>query len=187
MSKKGVLVLYSGCSGVGKGTIMKQLLAREPSIRLSVSNTTRAPREGEIHGVHYNFVTREEFLALADADGYIEHAVYCDNHYGTPKKQVEDMLAQGYNVFLEIEVQGGLQVMEKYPDILSIFIMPPSLEELERRLRGRGTETEESIQKRMAQAVEEMKYKDRYRYQIINDTVDRAADEVLSLLYQQTK
>ena len=176
MSKKGVLVLYSGCSGVGKGTIMKQLLARDPSIRLSVSNTTRAPREGEIHGVHYNFVTREEFLALADADGYIEHAVYCDNHYGTPKKQVEDMLAQG-----------GLQVMEKYPDILSIFIMPPSLEELERRLRGRGTETEESIQKRMAQAVEEMKYKDRYRYQIINDTVDRAADEVLSLLHQQTK
>ena len=97
------------------------------------------------------------------------------------------MLAQGYNVFLEIEVQGGLQVMEKYPDILSIFIMPPSLEELERRLRGRGTETEESIQKRMAQAVEEMKYKDRYRYQVINDTVDRAADEVLSLLHQQTK
>ena len=187
MSKKGVLVLYSGCSGVGKGTIMKRLLAKDDSVRLSVSNTTRAPREGEIDGVHYNFVTREEFLALADEDGYIEHAVYCDNHYGTPKKQVEEMLEQGYNVFLEIEVQGGLQVMEQYPDILSIFVMPPSLEELERRLRGRGTETEESIQKRMAQAIEEMKYKDRYRYRVVNDVVDRAADEVLSLLYEHTK
>ena len=93
MNKKGIPVLYSGCSGVGKGTIMKELLRRDPSIRLSVSNTTRAPRKGEIDGVHYNFVTREEFLALADSDGYIEHAVYCGNYYGTPKQQVEDMLA----------------------------------------------------------------------------------------------
>ena len=184
MNKQGMMVLYSGCSGVGKGTIMKELLKRDPSIRLSVSNTTRDPREGEIDGVHYHFVTREEFLALADADGYIEHAVYCDNHYGTPKRQVEELLAQGCNVFLEIEVQGGLQVMEKYPDILSIFILPPSLEELERRLRGRGTEDEETVQKRMTQAVEELQFKDRYRYQVVNDTVERAADEVLSLLKQ---
>jgi guanylate kinase len=161
---------------------MKQLLARDPSIRLSVSNTTRAPREGEIHGVHYNFVTREEFLALADADGYIEHAVYCDNHYGTPKKQVEDMLAQGYNVFLEIEVQGGLQVMEKYPDILSIFIMPPSLEELERRLRGRGTETEEVIRQRLAEAENELAVAQQYRFRVVNDDLNTAVNEVLDIL-----
>ena len=182
MTERGNLVLYSGCSGVGKGTIMKLLLQRDSSIRLSVSNTTRAPREGEIDGVHYNFITKEEFIALADADGYIEHAVYCDQHYGTPKQQVEDMLAQGYNVFLEIEVQGGLQVMEKYPGVLSIFILPPSMEELERRLRGRGTESEEVIQKRMAQAEKEMRYKDKYRYNVVNDVAERAADEVLAIL-----
>ena len=182
MNKQGKLVLYTGCSGVGKGSIMKQLLQRDPSIRLSVSNTTRAPREGEIDGVHYNFVSREEFLKQADDDGYIEYAEYCENLYGTPRRQVEKLLAEGYNVFLEIEVQGGLQIMEKFPGVLSIFVLPPSLEELERRLRGRGTESEEAIRARLAQAVEEMKFKDRYQYQVVNDTVDRAADEVLHIL-----
>lgn len=182
MNKQGKLVLYTGCSGVGKGTIMKELLQRDPSVRLSVSNTTRAPREGEIDGVHYNFVSREDFLKLADDDGYIEYAEYCENLYGTPRRQVEELLAEGYNVFLEIEVQGGLQIMEKFPGVLSIFVLPPSLEELERRLRGRGTESEESIRARLAQAVEEMKFKDRYQYQVVNDTVDRAADEVLHIL-----
>ena len=182
--KRGQMVLYTGCSGVGKGTIMKELLKRDPSIRLSVSNTTRDPREGEIHGVHYNFVTREEFLAVADDDGYIEHAEYCQNLYGTPRKQVEDMLDEGYDVFLEIEVKGGLQVMEKYPDVLSIFILPPSLEELERRLRGRGTEKESVIAERMAQAVEELKYKDRYRYQVVNDDLQSAVNEVLDILHR---
>ena len=181
------MVLYTGCSGVGKGTIMKELLRRDDSIRLSVSNTTRKPRKGEIDGVHYNFVTRDEFIAAADDDGYIESAVYCDNYYGTPRKQVEELLEQGFDVFLEIEVQGGIQVMEKYPGVLSIFIMPPSLEELERRLRGRGTETEEVIRKRMAQAVEEMKYKDRYRCNVVNDIAERAADEVLAILADHHK
>ena len=176
------MVLYTGCSGVGKGTIMKELLRRDDSIRLSVSNTTRKPREGEIDGVHYNFVTRDEFIAAADDDGYIESAVYCDNYYGTPRKQVEELLEQGFDVFLEIEVQGGIQVMEKYPGVLSIFIMPPSMEELERRLRGRGTESEEVIQKRMAQAEKEMRYKDKYRYNVVNDVAERAADEVLAIL-----
>ena len=177
-------MLYTGCSGVGKGTIMKELLKREPSIRLSVSNTTRDPREGEIHGVHYNFITREEFLAVADDDGYIEHAEYCQNLYGTPRKQVEDMLEAGYDVFLEIEVKGGLQVMEKFPDVLSIFILPPSLEELERRLRGRGTEKESVIAERMEQAVEELKYKDKYRYQVVNDDLQTAVNEVLDILHR---
>jgi len=182
--KKGQMVLYTGCSGVGKGTIMKELLKRDPSIRLSVSNTTREPREGEIHGVHYNFITREEFLAVADADGYIEHAEYCKNLYGTPRKQVEEMLDEGFNVFLEIEVKGGLQVMEQYPDVLSIFILPPSLEELEARLRGRGTEEESVIAERMEQAVEELKYKDKYRYQVVNDDLQKAVNEVLDILHR---
>ena len=125
--KRGILVLYTGSSGVGKGTIMAELLKRDPSIRLSVSNTTRDPREGEIDGVHYNFVTKEQFEELIDSNGYLEYAKYCDNYYGTPKKQVEDLLDEGYNVFLEIEVQGGLQILEKYPDVLSIFILPPSM------------------------------------------------------------
>ena len=186
MSEKGKLVLYTGCSGVGKGTIMKELLRRDPSIRLSVSNTTRKPREGEIDGVHYNFVSREDFIRLADADGYIEYAEYCKNLYGTPKKQVEDMLAQGCNVFLEIEVKGGLQVMEKFPDVLSIFILPPSVAELERRLRERGTETEEVIKERLSEAENELKVASQYKYQVINDDLDHAVEEVLSILHQHT-
>ncbi len=175
-------MLYTGCSGVGKGTIMKELLRRDPNIRLSVSNTTREPRDGEIDGVHYRFVTREEFLALADADGYIEYAEYCDNLYGTPKQHVEELLAAGYDVFLEIEVQGGLQVMEQFPDVLSIFILPPSIEELENRLRGRGTETEEVIRQRLAEAKNELAVAQQYRFRVVNDDLNTAVNEVLDIL-----
>ncbi len=181
-NKRGTLVLYTGSSGVGKGTIMKELLKRDSSIKLSVSNTTRNPRNGEVDGVDYNFVTKEAFEELIPNDGYLEYAKYCENYYGTPKKPVEDMLEQGYNVFLEIEVQGGLQVMEKYPDILSIFVLPPSMEILEKRLRSRGTEDEETIQKRLAAAKEEMTYKDKYRYNVINGELDAAVDEILGIL-----
>lgn len=183
--KRGILVLYTGSSGVGKGTIMAELLRRDPNIRLSVSNTTRAPREGEVDGVHYNFVTKEQFVDLINKDGYLEYAQYCENYYGTPKKQVEDMLSEGYNVFLEIEVQGGLQIMEKYPDILSIFILPPSMESLERRLRRRGTEDEETIQKRLTEAEREISFKDRYKYNVVNDDLDAAVDEVLDILHRE--
>lgn len=187
MSNSGKLVIYTGCSGVGKGTIMKELLRRDDSIRLSVSNTTRDPRNDEIDGVHYNFVSREEFLAAADDDGYIEYAEYCNNLYGTPRKQVEDMLEQGYDVFLEIEVKGGLQVMEKYPDALSIFILPPSMEELERRLRGRGTEDEDTIRLRLSKAEKELEFADRYQHRVVNDKVGRAAGEVLEILAEFKK
>lgn len=183
--KRGTLVLYTGSSGVGKGTIMQELLKRNGNIRLSVSNTARAPRKGEIDGVHYNFVTREQFEALIPSDGYLEHAEYCGNYYGTPKKPVEEMLDSGYDVFLEIEVCGGLQIMEKYPDILSIFILPPSMETLEKRLRKRGTEDEETIQKRLEQAENEISYKDRYKYNVVNGELEKAVGEVLEILRRE--
>ena len=183
--KRGILVLYTGSSGVGKGTIMAELLKRDPSIRLSVSNTTRDPREGEIDGVHYNFVTKEQFEELIKDNGYLEYAEYCGNYYGTPKKQVEDLLDEGYNVFLEIEVQGGLQILEKYPDILSIFILPPSMEFLEKRLRNRGTEKEEVIIKRLNEAKNEISFKDRYRFNVVNGELEKAVDEVLDILHTE--
>lgn len=180
--KRGMLVLYTGSSGVGKGTIMQELLKRDKNIRLSVSNTTRHPREGEIDGVHYNFVTKEQFESLIQKDGYLEYAEYCGNYYGTPKQQVEDLLSQGYDVFLEIEVCGGLQIMEKYPDVLSIFVLPPSMDTLEKRLRDRNTEDEETILERLGQAKREIGCKDKYRYVVVNDNLDDAVDEILDIL-----
>ena len=181
MNNRGILVLYTGCSGVGKGTIMKELLRRDPNIRLSVSNTTREPRDGEIDGVHYRFVTREEFLALADADGYIEYAEYCDNLYGTPKQHVEELLAAGYDVFLEIEVQGALQIHEKRPDAVMIFVAPPSFEELESRLRGRGTETEEKVLARIEAARGELEQANRFDYIVVNDDLQTAVEDVKAI------
>lgn len=183
--KRGKLVLYSGSSGVGKGTLLGELMKKDESIRLSVSNTTRKPREGEIDGVHYNFLTRKQFVDLIDKDGYLEYAEYCGNYYGTPKQQVEDMLSDGYNVFLEIEVQGGLQIMDKYPDVLSIFILPPSMESLERRLRRRGTEAEDVILKRLSEAEREMSFKDRYKYNVVNGDIDTAVNEILEILHKE--
>ena len=181
-NKNGKLVLYSGSSGVGKGTILKKLTELEPNIWISVSNTTRDPREGEIDGVHYNFVTKEAFEKLIAEDGYLEYAPYCENYYGTPLAPLEEKLGEGRIVFLEIEVKGALQVMEKYPDILSIFILPPSFEELESRLRGRGTEDEKTVQKRLEKAKEEIAFKDRYKYNVINDDLDKAVGEVLEII-----
>ena len=180
--KRGMLVLYTGSSGVGKGTIMQELLKRDKNIRLSVSNTTRPPREGEIDGVHYNFVTKEQFESLIRKDGYLEYAEYCGNYYGTPKQQVEDMLSQGYDVFLEIEVCGGLQIMEKYPDVLSIFVLPPSMDTLEKRLRDRNTEDEETILERLGQAKREIGCKDKYKYVVVNDKLDDDVGEILDIL-----
>ena len=180
--KMGRLVLYSGCSGVGKGTILKELMKRDDSIKLSVSNTTRAPRPDEVDGVDYNFVTKEEFEKVIEEDGYLEYAKYCDNYYGTPIDQVNEMLTQGYNVVLEIEVKGGLQVMENFPDILSIFIVPPSMEVLEERLRGRGTEDESAIKKRLKEVEHEIKYKDRYKHIVVNDKLEDAVNEIYDII-----
>lgn len=183
--KRGMLVLYTGSSGVGKGTIMQELLKRDKNIRLSVSNTTRPPREGEIDGVHYNFVTKEQFESLIKNDGYLEYAEYCGNYYGTPKQQVEDLLSQGYDVFLEIEVCGGLQIMEKYPDVLSIFVLPPSIDTLEKRLRRRGTEDEETILKRLGEAKREIECSEKYKYVVVNDRLEYAVDEILDILKKE--
>ncbi len=183
--RQGTLILYTGSSGVGKGTILAELMKRDDNLRLSVSNTTRAPREGEVDGVQYNFVSVEEFERQIAQDGYLEYAKYCDNYYGTPKKQVFELLDEGYDVFLEIEVQGGVQILEKYPDILSIFILPPSMEVLEHRLNKRGTEDAETIKKRLEQAEEEIKYKDRYKYNVVNAELEKAVDEIIDILKRE--
>lgn len=183
MSSKGKLIVYTGASGVGKGTIMKELLAKDPTVRLSVSATTRSPRPGEENGREYFFVTKDDFKKMISDDGFLEYAPYCDNYYGTPKDAVEEMLEQGLNVMLEIEVKGGLQVIEKCPDCTSIFIMPPSNEELERRLRGRGTETEEVILKRLETAKTEMSFAKEYQYTVVNDDVEKAAEEIIKIIH----
>ncbi len=182
MSNRGLLVVYAGASGVGKGTIMKKLLAADPNIRLSVSATTRAPRKGEVNGREYYFVTREEFENLIAKDGFLEHAEYVGNCYGTPKEPVFRMLDEGLDVFLEIELKGFLQIKESCPDCLSIFIVPPSFEELQARLEGRGTETPEVIAARLKTAREELEHHHLFDYVVVNDDVDRAVKEVLSII-----
>lgn len=182
---RGKLVVYTGYSGVGKGTIMKRLKELDNSVKLSVSCTTRKPRAGETNGVEYFFVNKDEFENLIKQDGFLEYASYCDNYYGTPEKAVDEMLEKGYNVFLEIEVQGGMQVMKKRPDCVSIFIAPPSFEELERRLRERGTEDDETIRKRLSAVEDERKYQQYYKHTVLNDEVDRAAQEILSIIHNK--
>lgn len=174
MKKKGLLLVISGPSGVGKGTICKEYLRTHDDCTLSVSATTRSPREGEIDGVNYFFLSHEEFRKRIDADGFLEHAVFCENYYGTPKDAVMEMIESGKDVILEIEVQGALQVRAHYPEAVFIFVLPPALGDLEARLRGRGTETEEVILSRLERAKAEFKYIEKYNYILINDTVEDA-------------
>lgn len=187
MMSKGLLIVYTGASGVGKGTIMKELLRKNKNLRLSISATTRAPREGEQHGREYFFVDRDEFDRMIDEDGFLEHAEYVGNKYGTPKEAVFRMLDEGLDVILEIEVKGFLQIKKACPDCVTIFIAPPSYEELEARLRGRGTESEEVIAARLATAREELQSRDLFDYVVINDDLDRAVDEVLSIISEKKK
>lgn len=179
MSQKGQLIIMSGFSGSGKGTITRALLDRYPDeYALSVSATTRAPREGEEEGVHYFFLKKEAFEEMIAQNAFLEHAKYVENYYGTPKKYVEEQLASGKNVILEIEIQGALQVKEMMPEALLVFITPPSASELEARLRGRGTETEEVIASRMARAVQEAEGCEVYDYLVVNDTVEDSVDQI---------
>ena len=172
MNKKGIVVVVSGFSGAGKGTLMKELLKRYDNYALSISATTRNPRPGEENGREYFFVSKEEFEKLIAEDGLIEYANYVGNYYGTPKKFVEEKLDQGLDVILEIEIQGALQIKKKFPEALLLFVTPPSVDELERRLRGRGTETDEVIHGRMLRAKEEGQGIDEYDNIVINDDLD---------------
>ena len=176
--KPGVLVVLSGPSGAGKSTVIAALLKRRSDVRFSVSATTRPPRPGETDGKDYCFLTRDAFSKMVDADAFLEHAEYVGNFYGTPAKPVDDDLAAGYNVLLDIEVQGAAQVLAKRPDAASVFLCPPSLAELERRLRGRGTDTEEKILDRLATARREYTRACDYDYIVVNDDADTAAAEL---------
>ncbi len=173
MSARGKLFVVSGPSGVGKGTLVSMLAGRDDAW-VSVSATTRAPRPGEEDGREYFFMSRDAFLEKAAADGFIEWAEYSGNCYGTPKDKVEEQLAAGRNVVLEIEVQGALQVKEKLPEAKLIFIEPPSMDALEERLRGRGTESEDAISRRLATARVELGEKMKYDYTLVNDDLDEA-------------
>ena len=181
--KKGLLIVYSGVSGVGKGTILAQLMPMEDlNLAYSVSMTTRQPREGEQDGVDYFFVSKKRFLEAVKNGELLEHARFVDNDYGTPKEYVERMREEGKNVILEIEIRGARQVMEKCPDALSIYIVPPSLEELERRLRERSTEDEQTIMKRVSKARQELKDIDFYEHIVCNDDLDKAVEEVRQII-----
>lgn len=186
MSQKGILAVVSGFSGAGKGTLMGELLSRYAGrYALSISATTRNPRAGEEHGREYFFVTREEFEKMIEEGELIEHACYVGNYYGTPRRYVQEQMEAGRDVILEIEMQGALKVKERFPDTLLLFVTPPSAAELERRLRGRGTEPEEVIRSRLARAVEETQFMDQYDYILINDDLDACVEEMHHVIQAQ--
>ena len=178
---KGILIVLSGFSGAGKGTLVKELMKTYDNYALSISMTTRKPREGEVHGREYFFTERESFEEKIAQNGLIEYAEYCGNYYGTPRDYVEEMLAAGRDVLLEIEIQGMHKVKKMFPDMLTLFVTPPSIAELEKRLRGRGTETEEVIRKRLARAAEEAKGMEDYEYLVINDDLQECVEEIHSI------
>ena len=183
---RGILIVVSGFSGSGKGTIMKELMKQYPKqYALSVSATTRAPRPGETDGVEYFFKSREEFLAMIEAEALVEYAEYVGNFYGTPRAYVEEQLAAGRDVILEIEIQGALKIRQRFPDALLLFVTPPGVEELKNRLIGRGTETMEVIESRLARAIEEAEGIEAYDYLIVNDILDTCVQEVHSIITQE--
>lgn len=182
IKNKGLLLVISGPSGTGKGTLVERLIQRRPEIRLSISATTRKPREGEVDGVDYFFKTKKEFQEMIEKDEFVEWVEYCGNYYGTPEKSILDSIESGYDVIFEIEVEGALKVKERFPNSILIFMVPPSLRELQKRIRGRGTEEEAIIKKRMRRAVEELNLIDKYDYIVVNDELDRAYNDVVYIM-----
>lgn len=182
MADRGLLLILSGPAGVGKGTVCKALRERMPDLVYSVSATTRQPRPGEVEGVNYFFKSKEEFLRMIEQDELLEWAEYVGNYYGTPRAFVDSMLAAGRDVILEIEVQGALQVKEKFPQGTFLFLAPPDLEELENRIVGRGTESEETIRKRMEVARAEIELMDHYDYVVVNDEIECACERVQAII-----
>ena len=178
---KGKLVVISGASGVGKGTVLGIMMRKHPELRFSVSATTRDPRPNEVDGVHYYFVTKERFEEMIAAGEFLEYDAHAANYYGTPRAQAEEKMANG-SVLLDIEPNGAKQVKQSAPEAVLVFIMPPSLEELERRLRGRGDTSEEQIAMRMERAHWEMEQRAWYDYVVTNDDAERCADEILKII-----
>lgn len=183
MIKKGLLIIISGFSGTGKGTVIKRLLELYPNdYCLSISATTRNPREGEVHGREYFFKTKEDFEEMIMKQELIEYTQYVDNYYGTPKEYVEDQMEAGHNIILEIEIDGALNVKKLYPDALLIFLLPPSIRELEKRLKERGTEKEDVIADRINRAREEAKVIRKYDYVVVNDTIDDCVSTIHNIV-----
>ncbi len=182
MSKKGILIVVSGFSGAGKGTLMNRLTTKYDNYVLSVSATTREPRPGELEGKDYFFKTETEFEKMIAKDELIEYAKYVDHFYGTPKSNVEEQLDAGRDVILEIELQGALKVKEKYPDALLLFVLPPTIAELKNRLIKRGTESLEVIQNRLDRAKEEVDYLEQYDYLVVNDDLETCVDEIHGII-----
>lgn len=185
MNKRGILMIISGFSGAGKGTVVKEMLKCYDNYALSISATTRKPREGEVEGVSYFFKSKEEFEEMIGNRQFIEYAQYVDNYYGTPREYVEQQLELGKDVILEIELQGALNVREQYPEALLIFITPPTAKELEQRLVGRGTEDMETIAKRMSRAYEESYYMDKYDYVVVNDSLEKCVSDVHNIVVSE--
>lgn len=182
LKKKGRLFVISGSSGVGKGTLLKFLLSNNPDKNLSISVTTRHPRKGETDGINYFFTTEEEFLAAVQNNEFLEWAEFNGNFYGTKQAYVEKTLAKGEDLILEIETKGALQIKEKMPDAVLIFILPPSLEELEKRLRGRNTENEAAIQNRLKEAYREIECSKEYDFCVVNDNLENATMELQKII-----
>lgn len=182
MQSKGILMVVSGFAGVGKGTVIQELLSTQSQYTLSVSATTRAPRPGEVDGVNYFFRTREEFEQMIHENGLIEHAEYVGNYYGTPKAYVEEQLNLGKNVILEIEIQGAMNIKKQFPEAVLIFILPPDAKTLKERLVGRGTETMEVIEKRMNRACQEAEGIEEYDYVVVNDEVPQCAMRIHEII-----
>lgn len=181
MKDKGLLVVISGPAGAGKGTVVTELV-KDENVEVSISATTREPRGQEQNGVEYHFLSREKFKEMIDNDGFLEYAQYCGNYYGSPKKQATEWREQGKDVILEIEVQGCEKIKKQNPDCISIFIMPPSLEVLEHRLRKRATDSEESILNRLARAREEIRLAENYDYIVVNGPIEECVADVKSIL-----
>ena len=182
---KGVLTVVSGFSGAGKGTVMKRLLEKYDDCALSISVTTRKPREGEVDGRDYFFRTKEEVEAMIEADELLEYAQYVENYYGTPRSYVEEMLSKGKNVILEIEIQGARKIKKKFPEAVLVFVTAPSMEELKERLVGRGTETAEVIHQRLARAAQEAEGVDEYDYLLVNDQLEDAVDRLHNIIQSE--
>lgn len=179
---KGLLIVLSGPSGVGKGTVCNELRARMPKLVYSVSATTRNPRLGEENGVNYFFKSREQFMEMIENDQLLEYAEYVGNYYGTPRDFVEETLESGRDIILEIEVQGALKVKEKFPEGVFVFLLPPSLDELKDRIQGRGTESQATIDHRMSVAADEMRLLEQYDYAVVNDEIDHACRRIEAII-----